>query len=66
MIHFRWLPNPPARLPRAIRRAWLALALWRGWPDPWRGSSMDGYDPYADLDARLAWDVAGGLEGGAS
>lgn len=59
-IRFWRLPTPPARLPRVIRRAWLALALWRGWP----ADAGDGaaYDPYADICARLAWDVADGLE----
>lgn len=69
-LRFWRLPSPPARLPFALRRAWLALAIWRGWPDPWRGyrtgEPIPGdYDPFADIDARLAWGVAGGLEGGA-
>ena len=63
MIHIRFwrLPAPPARLPRVIRRAWLALALWRGWPSDAGTVGVD-FDPFADIDSRLAWDVACGLE----
>lgn len=62
MIHIRFwrLPAPPARLPRLVRAAWLALALWRGWPA--MAGEGRAYDPFADIGVRLAWDVACGLE----
>lgn len=62
MIHIRFwrLPAPPARLPRLVRVAWLALALWRGWPA--RAGEGRAYDPFADIGAAEAWRIARAFE----
>lgn len=62
-------------LTRFVRRIHVALAIWRGWPNPNRATYRRHarffatgvgeapppaeYDPAGDLDLRAAWTVAG-------
>ena len=47
-LHFGWLPNACPHMPRPLERLYLALSIWRGWPDPWR-------DVRAFIDPDRSW-----------
>lgn len=46
-------------MPWRLRAFWLTVRIWR---KPWHkvGEGID-YDPFDDIDFKLAWDVAKGI-----